>query len=170
MTSSFSITTYLSHVSIDMTTFGFDLMKTKSNLICGFLGRFPFLRNVNCYQESKSEMSLPHFNHGRISRSLCSLGPLPYSNIVSGFLLVQPSYFHNKQREILSRKTEWKKRLLCFSVLTSVLWALLLFHYPSTCSIEASQIYLDTFDTLTSRIPLKLSSRMHLNDMGLAFT
>ena len=108
MTSSFSITTYLSHVSIDMTTFVFDLMKTKSNLICGFLGRFPFLWNVNCYQESKSDMSLPHFNHGRISRSLCSLGPLPYSNIVSGFLLVQPSYFHNKQREILSRKTEWK--------------------------------------------------------------
>lgn len=108
MTSSFSITTCLSHVSIGMTTLWFDLMKTESNLTCRFLGKFPFPWNVNCEQERKHEKSPTHFSHVRISRRLSVLGPLPYYNTLSGFLLVQPFHFHNKQRELSSWKTEWK--------------------------------------------------------------
>ena len=60
--------------------------------------------------------------------------------------------------------------LLYFSILISILWALLIFHYPSICSLKASQIDLYAFETLTSQKPLKLFSRMNQNDMGLTFT
>lgn len=51
------------------------------------------------------EMSQSHFNNVRISRSLCSLGPFPYYNIASTFLLIHPFHFRNKQRELLSRES-----------------------------------------------------------------
>ena len=46
--------------------------------------------------------------------------------------------------------------LLYFSILISILWALLIFHYPSICSLKASQIDVYAFETLTSQKPLKL--------------
>ena len=111
LTSSFPITTSLSHIPIDMITLGFDLMKIKVNFTCGFLGGSLFHEMSAVSKRVKwkcLQMEIYHLNDVRISRSLGRVGHFPYYNIASSFLLIQPFCFCTRQRELLSRKRDWK--------------------------------------------------------------